>query len=139
MANTKKLVFDTTKEGCIVPVSHKLNKDGYFRKRVWVGGKLVLRMYHRYVWEEAHGEIPEGHEVDHLCKNRACCNIDHLQLLLSSEHRTKDNTGRHSERKRLALALMREDPTRTSTSIAEEIGASVSAVAKWRKRESTMA
>jgi len=139
MANRKKLVIEETKEGCLVPTSHKLNKDGYFRKQFWVNGKPVSRMYHRHKWEEANGTIPEGYEIDHMCKNRACCNIDHLQLLLSSEHRTKDNTGRHSERKRLALALMREDPTRTSTSIAEEIGASVSAVAKWRKRESTMA
>lgn len=133
MANSKALVFETTESGCIVPVSHKLNTDGYFRKRVWVGGKLVLQMYHRYVWFMANGEIPEGYEVDHKCKTRACCNLDHLQLLTSTDHRTKDNTGRHSDCKQAAFAEFKKDPTRTSTAIAEQLGASVSAVCKWRK------
>lgn len=133
MANRKALVLVETEEGCIVPTSHKLNADGYFRKRVWCGDELVSMMYHRYCWEHKHGPIPEGYEVDHKCKNRACCNTDHLHLLTHSAHRTKDNTGRHSDRKALALAAFEEDPTRTSTSIAECIGASVSAVCKWRK------
>ena len=38
-------------------------------------------MYHRYVWENEHGLIPRDYEIDHICKNRACCNIEHLQML----------------------------------------------------------
>jgi len=90
-------------------------------------------MYHRHKWEEANGTIPEGYEIDHMCKNRACCNLDHLRLLTSSAHRTKDNTGRHSDRKAMAFAAFNTNPYRTSTSIAEDVGASVSAVCKWRR------
>ncbi|MGX9276092.1 HNH endonuclease, partial [Pantoea ananatis] len=25
-------------------------------------------MYHRTVWKEQHGDIPEGYEVDHKCR-----------------------------------------------------------------------
>jgi len=43
--------------GCIIPTSHKLNHDGYFRK--YDGKRLV--MYHRTVWEAENGEIPDGY------------------------------------------------------------------------------
>lgn len=96
-----EIILKKIETGCIIPISHKLNHDGYFRK--YNGTRLV--MYHRTVWEAENGEIPKGYEIDHECKNRACCNIEHLQILTSSEHRTKDNTGRNKERKLQAFYL----------------------------------
>lgn len=45
--------------------------------RVWVGRKRVLA--HRLAYEKAKGEIPNGLELDHLCRNRWCRNPDHLE------------------------------------------------------------
>lgn len=87
----KELIFSYTSIGCIVPTSHKLNKDGYFRKMI---DGQTWRMYHRYVWEQANGPIPDEYEIDHLCKNRACCNIEHHQCIHKKEHRRKDNMER---------------------------------------------
>lgn len=98
MANRKELVLEQMETGCVIPTSHKLNPDGYFRKRVWVDGKLKLMMYHRYVWLEAGNEIPKGHEIDHICRNRACCNVEHLQVLGISEHKVKTNVERSKDR-----------------------------------------
>lgn len=42
-----------------------------------VDGKLDYT--HRIVWELLVGPIPEGLVIDHLCRNRACCNPDHLE------------------------------------------------------------
>lgn len=42
------------------------------------GGQMVGA--HRYAWEREHGSIPDGMQVDHICHNRACVNVEHLRL-----------------------------------------------------------
>lgn len=42
------------------------------------GGKRVAA--HRYAWEREHGPIPKHSDVDHICWNRACVNVEHLRL-----------------------------------------------------------
>lgn len=34
---------------------------------------------HRYSYERLVGPIPDGLVIDHLCRNRACCNPEHLE------------------------------------------------------------
>jgi hypothetical protein len=34
---------------------------------------------HRYAWTLANGPIPDGMEIDHLCRNTACCEPTHLE------------------------------------------------------------
>ncbi len=53
------------------------DKDGYCRTRR--DGRQ--KMAHRVAWEDAHGPIPPGMTVDHMCWNPACINPDHLRLL----------------------------------------------------------
>lgn len=53
MANRKEMEIVKLDNGCLVQTSHKLNHDGYFRKRVWHDGRLQLMMYHRYVDSKA--------------------------------------------------------------------------------------
>ena len=123
----KNLILKAIDSECIINVSHKLNKDGYFRK--CINGKN--EMYHRHVWERVNGTIPEGYEIDHKCKNRACCNIEHLQLLSSSEHRTKDNTGRNSQRKLSAKVAWYQDKNISGTRLAEIFGVSFGIGCRW--------
>ena len=43
--------------------------------------KNVSTSAHRVAYELYKGPIPEGMMIDHLCRNRACCNPDHLEAV----------------------------------------------------------
>ena len=53
--------------------AHDRNGYGMFNR-----GDKVDRA-HRVAYELLVGEIPEGLHLDHLCRNRGCCNPDHLE------------------------------------------------------------
>lgn len=125
----KDLVLETTSTGCIIPISHKLNKDGYFRKVI--NGKWV--MYHRYVMEEKFGNIPDGYEVNHKCKNRACCNTDHLEILEGSAHAIESNTGRNRERQDAAKEFWLNNEC-TGVALAEKFGVSFGIACRWIRK-----
>lgn len=54
--------------------------DGYGQIRE--GGKHGARLLtHRVAYQHFVGPIADGLEIDHLCRNRACCNPEHLEAV----------------------------------------------------------
>ena len=59
-----------------------VNPGGY--GTFWMGDKLT--MAHRTAYKMFVGEIPDGLELDHLCRVRSCVNPDHLEAVTSQEN-----------------------------------------------------
>lgn len=44
------------------------------------------RLVHRLVYEATRSPVPDGMQLDHLCRNRACCNPHHLEPVTNREN-----------------------------------------------------
>lgn len=58
------------------------NRSGYGQVRA--DGRLQVA--HRVVYGLLVGKIPEGLTLDHICRNRACVNPDHLEPVSGKEN-----------------------------------------------------
>lgn len=63
-------------------------------------GRFIIRLYktkvrvsaHRASYELAHGSIPKGLTIDHLCSNTSCVNPEHLEVVTMKENILRGNT-----------------------------------------------
>jgi HNH endonuclease len=65
------------------PTTKRTGK-GYGMMRLIPSGKKYL--VHRLVWEAFNGPVPEGLELDHLCRNSLCWWPDHLEPVTHAEN-----------------------------------------------------
>jgi hypothetical protein len=65
-----------------------IDVNGYGRLRRRTGVKGCYKNYaaHRYVYEALVGKIPEGLDLDHLCRVHCCVNPQHLEPVTRSEN-----------------------------------------------------
>jgi len=72
-------------KGCIHPVT------GYGQFRFDGRRGSMLSNPHRYAYMYYIGDIPDGYEIDHLCRTRHCCNPSHLEAVTLQENRRRRN------------------------------------------------
>lgn len=74
--------IDTTAAGGCWLWTGTLTDKGYGT----VSYNAQTQYVHRLMYELERGTIPDGHEIDHLCRNRACCNPAHLEPVTGAEN-----------------------------------------------------
>jgi hypothetical protein len=81
---------DTSGDGCWIWGGY-IGPSGYGRA---YAGPSYYRAAHRMAYEFARGPIPEGLQIDHLCRNRACVKPDHLEAVTQTENVRRGLRGR---------------------------------------------
>lgn len=75
---------------CLIWQHHK-TKGGYGVATVqdvdrYVPGRRKQQYTHILQWQSVNGPVPEGLELDHLCRNRACGEVTHLEAVTHAEN-----------------------------------------------------
>lgn len=71
--------------------SEQIDKDGYVRVKVAEPNKWQLK--HRYIWEQAHGPIPDKHIVIFRDGDRLNLDLGNLMLISMAENAVMNKTG----------------------------------------------
>ena len=68
-----------------------MDHNGYGKYRV----DGATRFAHRIAYLQLHGPVPEGLELDHLCRNRACVRVSHLEAVTHRENALRGSATTH--------------------------------------------
>lgn len=49
-----------------------------YQGRLWV--------VHKLLWEAEYGPVPDRLELDHICRNRRCANLNHLRIVTTLQN-----------------------------------------------------
>ena len=68
-------------------------KDGYGL----FGLNYKTKLVHRISYEIKYGDIPEGLQIDHTCRNRSCVNPVHLESVTQQENMRRGLAGQNNK------------------------------------------
>ena len=81
----------------------KVNKNGEGGCWLWTAGqngtgygRFDKSVAHRFSYTLLVGPVPEGLDLDHLCRVRHCVNPAHLEPVTRSENLRRGDTGKHA-------------------------------------------
>jgi len=67
--------------------SNRAHQYGYFNPTTSNDGKK--RVAHVWLWEQHNGPVPDGLELDHLCRIKLCVRPEHLEPVTHAENRRR--------------------------------------------------
>jgi hypothetical protein len=105
----------------------KLNNKGY--GTISIAGRLQYA--HRAMYEQEVGPIPEGMQIDHLCRQRDCLRPTHLEIVTQAKNLQRGKGAKLTESD---VFCIRVAPTSVTTrALAVEYGISESHMSRVRR------
>lgn len=83
-------------DGCHVWTGGRFT-NGYGAFSANKGSAKQKHLAHRWSYENAVGPVPHGLVLDHLCRNRACVNPDHLEPVTHGENLRRGYVSRRKD------------------------------------------
>jgi hypothetical protein len=96
------------------------NPKGYGRVRVPNEDRKMLA--HRFYYEKHVGPVPEGLQLDHLCRVRACVNPDHLEPVTAAVNTQRGRNALLTPASAFALRFMAASTSLSVATIADTFG-----------------
>lgn len=94
-----------------------INNRGY--GLAWDGEKMTTA--HRMMYRRHRGEVSQGFQLDHKCRNRKCCNPEHLEAVAPSVNSSRGNKAKLTDRDVLMIRYLHAEGDSTR-SIAARYG-----------------
>lgn len=85
---------------------------------------------HRYYYTQRVGPIPDGFEIDHLCRNRCCVNPEHLEAVAPVENKRRSRSTKLTRNQ--VIDIRGRDATEMNKTIAAEFGVDPSTISVIR-------
>lgn len=118
--------------GCWEWFAAKASKTGY--------GTAILNgkneNAHRVMWIFHHGKPSEGMQVDHLCRNRACIKIEHLELVSAGENVRRGAAAKFNRKQIEIIRKMYYDEGISQSEIAKRYRVNSATISRLCRRES---
>lgn len=80
-------------DSCWIPTQTP-KPDGYVQLRYY---KEKGKYLHRLMYETFLGDIEDGLYLDHLCRERSCCNPNHLEPVTNAENIRRGLSGNYQK------------------------------------------
>ena len=121
-----------TENGCWI-YTGGLTRLGYGQVR----SKGRMRSTHQVMFEHFVGPVPDGKELDHLCRTRPCCRPDHLEPVTHRENclRGIQPDRKLNDRQVSAVIALLEEGDVSQRQIAATYGVNQSLVSRLKTRE----
>ena len=123
---SKRKRYRIQEDGCWI--WKQAESSGMYGKCRFGEGGLSQTTAHRVMYQEAKGEIPDDLVLDHLCKNIACVNPDHLEVVTQQVNVQRSDSAKLNPDKVRFIRRLKQETDATSKEIAGLLGVSRSLI-----------